>query len=64
MAKKQDFSAKVAKQAKLGNICPVCNTAYSFIKKVDSYYSEKSESWKFADKNVKLCHCNEKEIYS
>ncbi|RMF58805.1 MAG: hypothetical protein D6748_07770 [Calditrichaeota bacterium] len=64
MAKKQDFASKVLKQQQQGEICQQCGNAYTFLKKVESYYSEESGSWKFATKNLKICSCNEKEVYS
>ncbi len=64
MAKKQDFQSKVQKQSKLGNVCPTCEATYSYIKMVDAMQSEKSGHWKFGSRNVKVCKCNEKEIYS
>lgn len=64
MAKKQDFASKVAKAQKVGLSCPVCGDVYSFVKKVNSYYSEESQSWKYQTNNIKVCKCNEKEVYA
>ncbi len=63
MAKKQDFASKVAKAQKTGSACPVCGNIYSFVKKVESYYSEDSASWKYKTVNLKVCQCNEKEVF-
>ena len=63
MAKKQDFASKVAKQRLKGEICPQCGNAYTFLKKVHSYYSEESNTWKYATVYLKVCQCNEKEVY-
>ncbi|MFZ0390885.1 MAG: hypothetical protein WAN36_10545 [Calditrichia bacterium] len=64
MAKKQDFASKAAKAQKTGLACLQCGDVYTFVKKVDSYYSEESDSWKYQTKNIKVCRCNEKEIYA
>lgn len=64
MAKKQDFSSKVKKQSMLGNVCPNCGNTFTYLKKVESVFSEETGTWKYANQNVKVCQCNEKEIYS
>ena len=64
MAKKQDFASKIAKSKKVGLSCSTCGDVYSFVKKVESYYSEDSTSWKYKSKNFKVCKCNDKEVYS
>lgn len=64
MAKKKDFASKIAKAQKRGTSCPVCGDVYSFVKKVESYYSEESGSWKYQNNNIKVCKCNEKEVYA
>lgn len=64
MAKKQDFASKVSKHAKLGNICPVCGNVYTQLKKVESQYSEETKSWKYLTQTLKVCQCNEKEVYA
>ncbi len=64
MAKKQDFASKVARAQKHGATCKVCGDVYTFVKKVDSYYSEETASWKYNTLNVKVCSCNEKEVYA
>ncbi|RMI26789.1 MAG: hypothetical protein D6681_00855 [Calditrichaeota bacterium] len=64
MARRQDFASKVQKQSKHGTVCPTCDTAYHFVKKVSAYYSEKTRSWKYSTQNLKVCKCNEQEVYS
>lgn len=60
MAKKQDFASKVKGKAKLS--CPVCGTVYQFSKVV---YTEVTDGKvKFKTKNVKICKCNEKEVFA
>lgn len=67
MAKKdRSFAAKVAKSAiadQFKKHCPTCGDALSFVKLVTS---EKSEigSWKFKEKFVGVCKCNQKEVYA
>lgn len=48
----------------MGNVCPVCGNVYTLLKKVESQYSEESKSWKYMDRHVKVCQCNEKEVYA
>ena len=64
MAKKQDFISKLTKGHKKGEICPNCENIFTFVKKVDSYLSEESQTWKYRTETVKVCSCNEKEIYA
>ncbi|MBN2365667.1 MAG: hypothetical protein EH225_06740 [Calditrichaeota bacterium] len=64
MAKKQDFASKVAKAQKTGLSCAVCGDVYSFVKKERAYFSEESQSWKYEVRNVKVCKCNENEVYA
>jgi len=64
MAKKQDFASKLAKGQKHGEMCPTCGNVFTFLKKVESYYSENSQSWKYRTMNLKVCNCNEKEVYA
>ena len=64
MAKKQDFASKVAKAQRKGDSCIVCGDVYTFVKKEKAFYSEESQSWKYTQKNYKLCKCNEAEVYN
>ncbi len=65
MAKGQSFADKLAKKSQVStNTCPVCNGEYKRIKSVKSYQSDSSGSWKFNQKMVNVCKCNEKEVYS
>jgi len=64
MAKKQDFASKLAKGRKKGESCPVCGNVYTFLKKVESYYSNETDTWKYRTMNLKVCQCNEKEVYA
>ncbi|GAB4365330.1 MAG: hypothetical protein Kow0042_04500 [Calditrichia bacterium] len=64
MAKKQDFMSKLTKGQKKGQNCPVCGQVYSHVKKVDSYFSEDTNAWKYKTASVRVCACNEKEVYA
>jgi len=63
MAKDRSFASKTLKIGIESDTCPVCGTAYTFLKHVSTAKSEKSNAWKFNKKMVKVCNCNEKEIY-
>ncbi len=64
MPKKQDFASKVAKAQRTAESCPVCGDVYTFLKKEEAYFSESTNSWKYRKGNLKVCKCNEKEVYS
>ncbi len=63
MARKTDFASKILKAQKGGPTCPVCESVYTYIQKVESYYSEETQSWKYKTQNLRVCKCNEKEVY-
>jgi uncharacterized C2H2 Zn-finger protein len=65
MAKDRSFAAKVAKAAggKSGNRCPQCGEIFSTVQLVVSEKSAVSKSWKFNDRFVRVCKCNEAEVY-
>ncbi len=58
MSKAQTFAEKAAKMAKKEAevICPVCNKSAKMVyaKMVNSVKTEK-ETWKFLERNVRLC---------
>ncbi len=60
--KEKSFLAKVRKE-KMIIKCPVCSKAITPIIFVNSVQSEISGAWKFNKRIVKLCKCNEKEIF-
>jgi len=64
MAKKQDFMSKTMKHEMHGLTCPVCNSPISYVKVVNTEKSKKTSSWRFAQQNVGVCKCNEKEVYA
>jgi len=65
MAKQQSFADKASKAGTMrGSKCPVCGTIYQPILMVSSERSATSNNWKFNERRVQVCKCNEKEIYS
>jgi len=65
MAKDKSFGAKVAKsQAKANKVCPVCKSAVDTIHLIRSVKNEATGSYRFTEKHVGVCKCNEKEIYN
>ncbi len=65
MAKQQSFADKAAKAHLLkGTKCPVCDTVYQPILFVTSEKSRTGTGWKFNERRVQVCKCNEKQIYS
>ena len=64
MAKVQTFADKALKSAAAkGAKCPVCGTIYQPILLVSSVRSGTSPAWKFSERRVRVCKCNEKEVY-
>jgi hypothetical protein len=61
MAKRQSFADKASKKAHV-KLCPICNSAIDAVRLVDPAYSSDKKSWKFKDKIVEICKCNEKAI--
>jgi hypothetical protein len=65
MAKTQSFADKVAKAAlSKGAKCPVCGTIRQPILLVASERSPTGKTWRFNERRVQVCKCNEKEIYA
>ncbi|MBP1649401.1 MAG: hypothetical protein H6Q30_2846 [Bacteroidetes bacterium] len=65
MAKQQSFADKATKAATMkGSKCPVCGVIFQPIKMVSSERSKVGSSWKFSERRVQVCKCNEKQIYS
>lgn len=65
MAKDKTFGAKVAKsQAIASKVCPVCKDAVNTVHMVRSIKNEETGSWRFAEKYIGVCKCNEKEVYN
>lgn len=65
MAKQQTFADKAAKAAAIkGSKCPACGSIFQPILMVTSEHSSESASWKFNERRVQVCKCNEKEVYA
>ncbi len=64
MAKQQTFADKATKAAAMkGSKCPVCGSIYQPVLSVSSEFSKQSGTWKFNERRVQVCKCNEKAIY-
>ena len=63
MAKDRSFQAKVAK-SQLGPVhpCPVCKESIVTYHVVRTARNEDKNSWRFKEKFIGVCKCNEKEI--
>ena len=44
--------------------CPVCGEAFKLIRVIASMKTPEKNSYRFKENMVKLCKCNEKEIYA
>ncbi len=64
MAKRQDFASKIQKGNKSGPTCPQCGETYQMVKVVRSIFSEEKGSWKYQTKQIKVCSCNQAEVYA
>ena len=65
MAKQQSFADKATKAAAMkGSKCPVCGTIFLPILMVSSEKSRMASSWKFNERRIQVCKCNEKEVYA
>jgi len=60
--KEKSFLAKVRKE-KMVIKCPVCSKTITPIIFVKSVQSEISGACKFNERIIKLCKCNEKEVF-
>lgn len=65
MAKKErSFAAKVAKSAgEGGRVCGTCHEHITAVRLVVSERSPRTGSWKYNQRIVPVCKCNEKEVY-
>jgi uncharacterized OB-fold protein len=65
MAKQQTFADKATKAAQMkGSKCPVCGTIFQPILMVSSERSKVTTSWKFNERRIQVCKCNEKQVYA
>ncbi len=63
MARTKSFADKLRKAEHHGAVCPVCGQEYVTVKQIKSVRSEKG-TWKFNQNIVKVCKCNEAEVYA
>jgi len=65
MAKQQSFAEKAAKgTAARGKKCPVCGTVLQPVLLVSSERSKATSHWRFNERRVQVCKCNEKQIFA
>ena len=65
MAKQQTFADKAAKAAMMkGSKCPTCGEIYQPILMVTSEANQAKATWKFQERRVQVCKCNEKQVYA
>jgi uncharacterized OB-fold protein len=65
MAKQQSFADKATKAAQMkGSKCPVCGTIFQPVLVVSSEKARLGTSWKFNERRVQVCKCNEKQVYA
>lgn len=63
MSKAKSFADKVARSsAEHDKHCDTCGEVFSTVKVVASERSEKTNAWKFNQKFVNVCKCNENEL--
>jgi hypothetical protein len=64
MAKTQTFADKAAKAAReKGSKCHTCDTLLQPLLMIETGVNPKTNSYKFFQKRVSVCKCNEKEIF-
>lgn len=67
MAKDRSFAAKMAKgtkEALKARQCPKCGEIVNIVKLVASERKAEAGAWRFKEKFVSVCKCNEKEVYA
>jgi hypothetical protein len=60
MAKKQSFADKASKKKHV-SVCPICNSEVLHIKLMKAV--KRDGNWRFTNRPVGVCKCNEAEIY-
>ena len=63
MAKDRSFASKTLKVDGGNDTCPVCGDTYTQLRHISTAKSDKTDAWKSNRKMVKVCSCNQKEIY-
>jgi len=64
MGKDRSFAAKMAKGAVATNQCPKCGQIKNIVKVIESEVKTEKGTWRFKEKFVAVCSCNEKEVYA
>ena len=63
MAKAKTFADKMAKsKMDYTTHCKTCGESIYYIKLITSELADKTKAWRFNQKYVGMCKCNEKEI--
>ena len=63
MPKDRSFAAKVAKSQHLTQKhCQICGQELTSVKVIEAQKNPLKGSWRFKDKQLSVCKCNEKEI--
>jgi len=63
MGKVKSFADKVAKSAAdFSTHCPTCGEALQNVMLVTSEKSDKTGAWRFNQRYVGICKCNEKDL--
>lgn len=66
MAKDRSFIAKIAKalaQDGAGDSCPECGETYDRVQLVVSEQQKTTGAWKFNQRFLRVCKCNQEEVY-
>ena len=64
MAKDRTFASKMSKaHSDSGNHCPKCGELLTPVKLISSEHSKRRNAWRFNERMVSVCKCNEKEVY-
>lgn len=64
MARKQRTFAEKVQKKKHEIICSKCNSPIQTVFLVRTVKSEHTNAWKFKQRLVQVCKCNQKEVYS
>ena len=54
---------KMVKAAKHVQQCPVCKSPMTAALYIRPVYFDETDSWKFNRRHIKVCKCNQKEVY-
>ena len=62
MSKKQTFEDKLRKKAP-DQHCSVCDSSVQYVKQVKAVRADNG-AWRYQERTVKVCKCNENEVYA